>query len=322
VEIADTSVIAVDIHKSTLWTYQLPSAVRVTDACEQEWRSQRVDLHGRGDRGILITVRFIDHRIPDSIYYFSSNGDLEWKADADPNLLDRDGQALPRAWSFRHTITSSSAEGNVVWAALANDAGWGGCVLSIDSQGKASVQLANAGFVEWLCPTKADDDDCLIVCGENNAFDQSFIALIGMNDPACSSPPGGRPRYQYANAPTGPTRKYILFPKTELIEALDKPYGHANKMDQSADNVIAIVEAGERGSHFRYHFSPTLEPKYVFPSGNYEFQHQETEKVGKIKHLWLDCPEFAHPLRLRTWTPQAGWNEKIIRWRDNPWKET
>jgi DNA-binding winged helix-turn-helix (wHTH) protein len=322
VEIADTTVIALDIHKSTLWTYELPSAVRVTDAYGQEWRSQRVDIHGKGDRGVLITVRFIDHRIPDSIYYFSSNGDLEWKVDADPDLLDRGGQAFPRAWGFRHTITSSSVGATVVWAALANEAGWGGCVLRIDYQGKATVQLANAGFVEWLCPTVAEHDDCLIVCGENNAFDQSFIALIGMKDPPCSSPPGGRLRYRYANAPTGTARKYILFPKTELIEALDRPYGHANRMDQSADNVIAIVEAGERGSHFRYHFSPTLESKYVFPSSNYEFQHQELERVGKIKHSWIECPEFAHPLLLTTWTPQGGWEQEIIRWRDNPWKET
>ena len=321
VEIADTQVIALDILKSPLWTYEFPSSVRPVDPGKDEWRSQRVDIHGDGDRGVLITARFVDHRILDSIYYFSSNGNLEWKIDAEPNLLDRDGQALPRAWAFRHAIASSSREGTVVWAALANDAGWGGCVLRIDSQGKATVQLANAGFVEWLCPTVADQDDCLIVCGENNAYDQSFVAILGVNDPPCSSAPGGRPRYRYANAPAGSVRKYILFPKTELIEILDRPYGHANRMEQSVDNVIVAVEAGEHGSHFRYHFSPALEPKYVFPSGNYEFQHREMERTGKIKHSWIDCPEFANPLLLKIWTPQAGWKDGIIRWRDNPWKE-
>lgn len=322
VEIADKLVIALDVHKSPLWTYDLPSSVRLADPSELEWRFQRADIQGNGDRGVLVTVRYIDRRIPDSIFYFSSNGNLEWKVDADPGLLDRDGHAFPKAWAFRHTITSLSQDETAIWAALANEAGWGGCVLRIDSRGTATVHLANAGFVEWLCPTVAGDDDCLIVCGENNDYDQSFIALLGVNDPPSCSPLGGRPRYRYANAPTGGVRKYILFPKTELIEILDRPYGHANKMDQSVDNVIAIVQAGEHGSNFRYHFSPTLEPKYVFPSGDYEFQHREMERAGRVKHSWMDCPEFANPLLLRIWTPQAGWREEFIRWRDNPWKET
>jgi DNA-binding winged helix-turn-helix (wHTH) protein len=321
VELTDTQLIALDIFKSPLWTYQFPAPLRLTDPTRDEWRLQRIDMHGNGDRGVLITVRFVDRRIPDSIFYFSSNGTLEWKVDAEPNLLDHDGKALPRAWTFRHVIVSSTSAGSMVWAALANEAGWSGCVLHINAQGRAMVQFANAGFVEWLCYSAIDGDDCLIVCGENNAYDLPFVAVLGIDDPPCGSAPGGRSRYRYANGPDGNTRKYILFPKTELIRILDRPYGHAYRMEQSVDNILVAVEAAELGAHFRYHFSLGLEPKYVFPSGNYEFQHQELEQAGKVKHLWPNCPEFAEPLSLKIWTPQTGWTDGTIRWRDNPWKD-
>ena len=321
VELTDTQLIALDIFKSLLWTYQFPAPLHVIEPGRDEWRLQRIDMHGNGDRGVLITARFIDRRIPDSMFYFSSTGNLEWTVDAEPNLLDHDGQSLPRAWAFKHVIVSSTPAGSTVWAALINNAGWSGCVLRINARGRATVQFANAGFVEWLCHTAIDGDDCLIVCGENNAYDLPFVAVLGIDDPPCGSAPGGRSRYRYANGPDGNTRKYILFPKTELIRILDRPYGHANRMEQSVDNILVAVEAAELGAHFRYHFSLGLEPKYVFPSGNYEFQHRELEQAGKVNHLWPNCPEFAEPLPLKLWTPQTGWTDGTIRWRDNPWKD-
>ncbi len=321
VELTDTHLIALDIFKSPLWTYEFPSPLHLIEPGRDEWRSQRVDLLGNGDRGVLITARFLDRRIPNSMFYFSSNGNLEWKVDAEPKLLDHDGQSLPKAWAFKHVIVSSTFTGTTAWAALINEAGWSGCILRINAQGKATVQFANAGYVEWLCHTVLDGNNCLIVCGENNAYDLPFVAIVGMDDPPCGSAPGGRPRYRYANGPVGSTRKYILFPRTELIQILDRPYGHAQRMEQSVDNILVQVEAAESGAHFRYHFTPGLEPKYVFPSGGYEFQHGELERAGKVTHPWIDCPEYAKPLPLKLWTPQTGWADGTIRWRDNPWKE-
>jgi len=81
------------------------------------------------------------------------------------------------------------------------------------------------------------------------------------------------------------------------------------------------LETGGDGGDFRYHFSNTLEPKYVFPSGSHEFTHLSLETRGAITHSWSDCPELQAPLILQTWEPDSGWYEQPIRWRDNPWKE-
>ena len=286
-----------------------------------EWRVQLVDFHDTGNPGALITARFSDARKPDSIIFLKPTGEVAWILDASPDLIDYDGGIFPRAWTFRHVIPYRTPQGILVWAALANDAGWPGCVLRIDSVGNAITHFANGGFVEWLCPVTIKGTECLVVCGENNAFDLPFVAIFGVNDVPCCSPPGGRPRYRYRNGPTGFPRKYILFPKTEVIEVLARPYGHANRMDQSEDNLIVQVEAADLGAYFRYHFAPSLEPKYVFPSGNYEFVHRELERTNRLDHRLADCPELAQPLPLRIWTPQDGWHDGAIRWRDNPWRE-
>ncbi len=320
-ELSETHVVGFDISGTRLWSYRFPSPLRRGILDRDEWRVQLVDFHDSGNPGALVTAKFSDARKPDSIIFLKPTGEVAWMLDASSDLIDRDGGAFPRAWAFRHVIPYRTSQGMMVWAALANDAGWSGCVLRIDSLGNATTHFANGGFVEWLCPGTINTTECLVVCGENNAFDLPFAAIIGVNDAPCSSPPGGRTRYRYRNGPTGFPRKYILFPKTEVIDMLARPYGHATRMDQSEDNLIIQVEAADFGAHFRYHFTPSLEPKYVFPSGNYEFAHRELEQTHRLDHRLADCPELAQPLPLKIWTPHEGWQDGAIRWRDNPWRE-
>jgi hypothetical protein len=80
-----------------------------------------------------------------------------------------------------------------------------------------SVSFGLMGSPKVLTFSACRSVERIIFCGENNAFDQSFVALLGMSDPPSRSAPGGRPRYQYANAPDNSPRKSILFPRTELI---------------------------------------------------------------------------------------------------------
>lgn len=181
--------------------------------------------------------------------------------------------------------------------------------------------FANAGHVERLCQVDSKSTAELVVCGENNDFDDAFVALIGVEDPPWCSIAGDRLVYRFANAPPGMPRKYLLFPKSETITALQKPYGHAMGITPHMDGIIVDVETGPLGAYFRYHFSNELEPKYVFPSGSHEFLHQSLERSGAIAHAWRDCPELKAPLVVRTWEPDSGWYDQPVPWRDNPWTE-
>lgn len=319
--LSNSTLTVLDKQSRPLWSHEFSNRLRDFGPEETTWRLHIVDLLGTGERGVLFAARFQSLTIRDTLFWFSSEGEIIWQLVAEPPLLNRNGSPFDRAWTYKHVVIASYAEKQLIWAALGNDAGWAGCVLQIQPNGKASVCLANAGYVERVCPIASPAGDFLIVCGENNDFDQAFVALLGANDPSAISVPGKRLVYRYANAPKGLPRKYILFPKTELIVARNKPYGHAFLIAEHADGVIVDVETGGDGASMRYHFSNDLEPRYVFPSGSHEFVHGQMEKNGAINHPWRECPEMDEPLILRIWEPDSDWYDRPIPWRDNPWKE-
>ncbi len=319
--ISSSTLTVLDKQERLLWSHEFPHALREYRPEETEWRLRIVDLEKTGERGVLFAARFLSASTPDILFYFSAEGKIVWQLEAEPPLLKRDGRPFERAWTFKHVAVATNGKEQAIWAALGNDAGWAGCVLRIRANGTASVHLANAGFVEGVCPVTLPEGDFLLVCGENNDFDRAFAALLGAYDPSATSVSGERLVYRFANSPTGQPRMYILFPTTELIRARKRPYGHALHITEHRDGVIIEVETGEGGAHFRYHFAKNLEPRYVFPSGNHEFIHDDLEKSGAISHPWDECPELNEPLSLRIWEPSSGWYERPVPWRDNPWKE-
>jgi hypothetical protein len=320
VVLADAKLIALDRRRRILWSHEFQASLRNYRHDELEWRLKIVELKGNGERGVLFAARYSSPGISDSLFYFSPSGKIEWQLEADPLLRNRDGRPFDRAWAFKHVALAPASSGPV-WAALGNDAGWAGCVLRIDADGTATVQFANAGFVERICPVSLETKVFLIICGENNDFDNAFVALIGADDPPACSVPGKRLVYRFADAPSGRPRKYVLFPRSEVSAALLKPYGHAYHIAQHLDGIIVEVQTGDESAHLRYHFFNDLEPRYVFPSGNHEFMHKALEKSGAITHPWLKCPELQASMILRIWEPDSGWYDRPIPWRDNPWKE-
>lgn len=319
--LADNRLIVFDRRSKILWDHDFPEQLCKYTPDELAWRLRVIDLRGNNDLGVLLAVRFLDANIPEQVLYFSSEGKIEWMTEPRPSLQKAGGIDFENAWEVKHLVTIPETVGHSIYLAMINAAGWGGCILRVDSEGRPVLQFANAGFVERLCPILVPDDRLIIACGENNDFDCAFAALLGADDPPSCSIPGRRGTYRFANAPNELPRKYILFPRTELNAARNRLYGHAAHMRQFQDRVIIEVETGEDGSHFRYHFTGYLEPMYVFPSGNHECQHRLLENDGVIGHPWSRCPEMTKPLALQAWTRITGWQTLDISWRDLPWAD-
>ena len=319
--IADNRLFVFDRKARLLWAHEFPETLPRITADELKWRLRFIDLHGNGDRGILLAIHFLDATKPGQLWYFSSEGKIEWILEPKPYLRKLTGEAFEDAWAITHLITIPDAVGQTIYLSMVNQAGWGGCVLRVDATGTPAVQFANAGYVESLCIVGAADDRLFVICGENNDFDCAFAALLGIDDPPSRSIPGKRTVYRFANAPGDVPRKYILFPLTELIQARKKPYGHAQHIRTYRDRVIVEVETGGDGGCLLYHFTEYLEPMYVFPSGSHEEFHRSLEVVGAIGHPWLQCPERSNPLLLKIWTRVSGWQVQKIPWRDDPWKD-
>jgi hypothetical protein len=319
--IADNRLIVFDRKARLLWAYEFLEPLPRFTADELKWRLRFIDIHGNGDRGVLLAIHFLDASKPGQIWYFSSEGKIEWMLEPKPDLRKLTGEAFENAWAITHLIAIPEAVGQTIFIAMANHAGWGGCILCVDGNGKPTVQFANTGYVESFCAVGLPDDRLFVICGENNDFDCAFAALLGVDDPPSCSIPGNRTVYRFANAPGDLPRKYILFPRTELVHARKWPYGHAQHIRQYRDRVIIEVETSGDGGFFLFHFNELLEPMYVFPSGSHEEFHKSLEATGEIGHPWLQCPEMRKPLVLKVWTRNSGWREQEIPWRDNPWKD-
>jgi len=77
------------------------------------------------------------------------------------------GEAFEDAWTIKHLITAPNSAGHSIYIAMANAAGWGGCILRVSAEGSSTVQFANAGYVERLCLVGSPDDRLIVVCGGN-----------------------------------------------------------------------------------------------------------------------------------------------------------
>lgn len=303
------------------WTHRFPAPFLPCDAAELAWRVQMCELVGQPGRCVLVASRFAPdgargETVHNELFCFSAQGGLLWSLPAEPEILDRDGSRFPHAWRFKDMLIDPPGESQSIWLAFGNEAGWAGCVLRVSPKGDATVQFANAGYVERLCRVTMADGDSIIACGENNNYERAFVASFKIDDLPASSPVRAPTRYRFANTPGGAARRYILFPRTELIKARDKPYGHAYHIEQYDDRVIIVVDTGGDGGDFRYHFSEALDPLYVFPSGSHEFLHRSLERAGRVNHPWETCPEVRRPLTLQLWESEYGWRDIEMRWRD------
>jgi hypothetical protein len=307
---------AVDALGKTVWIRPLPGALEYRDE-ELNWRVQVIRLLGQTKPSVLVACRFQNPAIPNALICFSPDGSERWAVPANPDLRHRTGKEFEKAWRYSHVVVSPSG---AIFASFTNSAGWAGGILRIDAEGKSSVHFANAGYVERICVVVSEGREYIIAAGENNDYDQAFTALIGVEDQPCVSVPGDRSVYRYSTMITAYPRKYILFPRTELIEARGRPYGHVRGIQQFPGRIIIHIETGDVGQ-FLYHFSEALEPVYAFPSGTHEGEHRQMEASGLMNHVWPNCPELAESLRIRIWEPGAGWRDETIPWRDNPWQE-
>jgi hypothetical protein len=313
---------ALDGLGSPIWTHRFSGDLDEPGAAELRWRVQVIDLEGSGSPGVLAVCRRVAQAFPahaattDELWYFGSDGEITWTLPCRPNLTDFDGSQFEPAWTCSQVIAVPSGKQLALWVAVHHYWRWPGCVIRVDARGAASVQFANAGFVELICRLTRPNGEFAVIAGANNAFDRSFAAILGVGDPPSCSPAGGAARYHFANGPSGTPRDYILFPTNEMLTAVDAPYGVAMNLNQTNDGGFVVwVSAGDRMALFLYEFSGTNEPKSVMPSDSCATVHRRLEAEGKLNHSWAACPELQKPLTIRHWRRANGWQDERVPWR-------
>ena len=307
----------------TLWTHRFPGILQSNPNEElPEWRVQVVDMEGVGDPGVLAVCSHLSEPsspqpTSDDLYYFRPDGRIQWIYSLRPDLLDLTGQHFEPVWRFSHVIPVPSGKRQMLWAGVHHGWRWPGCVLRFDGAGPPVIQFANSGFVERLCRIPTPEGELIAVGGENNAFGRASVAVLAVNDPPSSSPGGGEKRCYFSNSPSGQPRDYILFPSTEMLTALDTPYGQVTQIyaTNTSGFIVTIVSARTTSELFMYEFSARTEPDSVMPSGSCSLFHRRLEKEGKLNHTWDVCPDLANPLTIRHWRRVIGWRDEKVPWR-------
>jgi hypothetical protein len=307
-----------------IWAHRFPKPVREPDPDDVPWRIQVLDLHGSGERGVLVACSFRDEGVTPSwsaheLLYFSHAGKLEWSLPCRPELLDRNGRPFEPDWSYSSIVATPSGHGQVLWAGVKHGVRFPGCILRIGPDGASRLQFANAGCVEDLCVVRRPEGEFIAFSAENNAFDRACVGMLGTGDPPATSPAGGAERYRFANAPGGLPRGYVLLPNTELTVAAGCPYGRAWGVRRSGP-VITVdlrpaVDCGQPSANLIYELSEDLAPVSVTPGGSCPSLHRQLEERGILNHPWSRCPELAKPLTLRRFRRGAGWAEQQVPWR-------
>ncbi len=314
---------ALDGTGGTVWTHRFPGTLQPqTDGDNPGWRVQVLDLEGSGNPGVLAICNYLpepsaSRPMSDELFYFGPEGRIRWTYSLRPDLIDFNGKPIEPVWRFSHLITVPHGNEQTLWAGVQHGWRWPGCVMRFDAAGSPSIQFANSGFVERLCRLMRPDGEFIAVSGESNAFDRACVAVLGINDPPSRSPEGGAKRCTFANAPSGSPRDYILFPTTEMVAAMDAPYGNANQAYATNDGglVVEVWAARNPTTLFLYEFSAATEPKSVMPSGSCPLFHRRLEQEKRLNHSWAACPELANPFTIRHWRPATGWRDERVPWR-------
>jgi hypothetical protein len=313
---------ALDGLGSPIWTHRFAGNLWQPSAADLPWRVQVVDLEGGGSPGVLAVCSRIQEASPrqsvtDELFYFTPDGHVRWTLSCRPKLLDFDGKEFESVWSCSHVIAVPNGKQQMLWVGVDHSWRWPGTVMRVNPNGSASIQFANAGWVDRIYRLTRPTGEFVVLAGENNAFDRSFVAVLGVNDPPSCSPAGGAARCSFANAPSGTPRDYLLFPATEMLAATDAPYGAADGFNQTeGGGFISLVgAASDNSAILLYEFSGETEPRSVMPSGSCPTVHRRLEEQGRLNHTWAACPELQEPLMIRHWRRGRGWQDQEVPWR-------
>jgi len=311
---------ALDGLGGRIWQYRFAGSLQEPITDDPSWRVQVVDLEGNGSPGVLAIIRRASeqsvHLVSDELYYFTSHGELRWTVPCRPDLLDFDGKQFEPVWWCSHVIAVPSGKGQILWVGVHHGWRWPGCVLSVDAKGRSALRFANHGFVETLCRLTRPNGEFIAVAGENNGFNNSFVAVLSADDPASSSPSGGAARCHFASSPRGEPRDYILFPTTEMLAAMDVPYGRARVTEINDGGFIVNVTAIDSPqAELLYQFSGTTEPSNVMPSTSCQNFHRRLQEEGRLNHTWTACPEIHKPITIRHWRRGKGMSVEQMPWR-------
>ena len=274
-----------------------------------------IDWRGDGRREVVFNHQYRKKdAVRSELVCLSDEGEVRWRWQPELDLLDFDGQPFEQEWSVADLAITREGGRETLWVAVTNDLRWSSALLRFEEDGSRRVHFANHGYVMHLAAVGEGAETRILMAGLNNAYDRPFVAWMGPNDPAATSPEGVLPRYRYANTPPGAPPLYILLPNSHFNLAKGKPYPIPVRFPLRRETVsVELDDPGSNDLLYTYEFDLELRPVRVHASGEVFALHRRCEREGVFDHRAEDCPELNRPHVLRVWTPGEGWQDQAVR---------
>lgn len=328
VEMSGNALVARDASGAALWSYRLPhqSGASADDAVvtgTQISTFAQVNLDAIGSAGIIAFLnRSKAAESPQGpsfagseLLYLSSRGNLRWRYSPAGEKLTFNGREFAGPWRFRTWLVAPGVKPRL-WASFIDHVWWPSFVVRVGADGRTETAFVNAGHIESLERVQLAGGTHILAGGVNNEFRSAALAVLDEAGAPATSPQTAGSSYQCDRCPTARPRKYFIFPRSEVNVALGEPLNSADtitaRKTASASVEISVRESSTLGLQTVYRLSENLTAESVAISDRYWEAHRELSQKGKLDHAPEQCPDGSRGVRIKMWTPDAGWTEVVV----------
>ncbi|MGC8883154.1 MAG: hypothetical protein ACP5UT_09975 [Bryobacteraceae bacterium] len=318
VRVEKEALVAIDARGRELWRHLLlpPSDLPGAHLTHGRSRAVLADLNGDGSpEVVLLAVYDADHPGGGSesrirLACLNSRGRLLWERPPACDLRDANGRPFVQEWEIHDMATARAGGRDRVWVALAHHTRFPGVVGELLPDGRIRMLFANHGHVNSLATVQKDGRLWLLAGGATNALGGAFLALLDPGRGFAKAPEGGPDRYRFQTPAQAEVPVYFHLPSLDLTSATLSDVNHVYMFEKRPQGGVArIAIGGAEGCVIYLEFDDPLEPSVARITAACGIIHRQLEERGLIDHPFDRCPDFQQPLRLRRWTPAAGWSE-------------
>jgi len=303
-----------DARGNLLWEYELPFPVREHSTIEAAHWTLLTDMDGDGRREVIVAPEFGRPKAvesSDTVFCFSSTGNLLWKYRADFKV-NMGGREYAGPWEVSDLEVFGDPGAKRLWVSFVHQTWSPSVVVRIDQRGQGELRFFNSGWITYLRAANQGEPRFMLAGGVNDEYGAAAMAVLDADAPPASSPQSAA-RYQCADCPAEGPARYFVFPRSEL-NLLEKAASHlVRQLIVSPARIEVRIEelptpSGANADSI-FEFSQAFELTRVAANQAYWSRHRELEDLGRIPHSTEKCRTARGAMTVRMWVAGNGWSE-------------
>ena len=293
-------------EKRVLWTYSLkgPLAQTTPGATNRgSWSIIDIDQDGRHE---VLFGKHTAESTHDEFICFNDDGSVRFSSQpVDSVRFGNTTFAAP--WQFHRLFVLDVAGTTQLWVVWTHR-DFPSFVERLSSSGKRLAQYWNGGHIGWISTGVIGGRRVVLVGAAANDCVGASLAVYD-EDQVGGAAPAMDPEHVCATCPSGQPRRFLVFPRLEILRALGANAGIAHVLSDERGGLsvwVAQVGGGVQlppgldGADVSYTFDADLELRDADVSAEYKAAHEWFEKAHVLDHAFSQR-EIGELLPLQSW---------------------